>query len=278
MHPHFILNDLALELNEIVPLPRWSNRGLCHFMPLSAAPRVRSQDALPTQELRPWARERLWINPRGRISLESMAAFSMFQNLGMRVTVLHRKPITWIYSQTIGQVLVVRCVCFFRVQQRSDLGAVGTWWRRKCVRATEVAQRGGALWLGGRRQRDARVLVVGVEAQPLVSVAQVVWESRAERVRRTGGAVAVVGTRVQLIQRDGGDGRAVHGERVAGVAGKVWERVRSRHGARVLLRVILLTAVILQRADRDIGEVVPERPRDTAHDWMAQLTFFKKVI
>lgn len=63
-------------------------------MPLSAAPRVRSQDALPTQELRPWARERLWINPRGRISLESMAAFSMFQNLGMRVTVLHRKPIT----------------------------------------------------------------------------------------------------------------------------------------------------------------------------------------
>lgn len=149
------------------------------------------------------------------------------------------------------------CVCVFTVQQRSDLGAVGAWWGRKHVRGTVVTQRGGALRVDGQRQRDGRVLVVGVEAQALPSVTHVVCESRAEGVRGTGGAVVVVRTRVQLIQRDGADSRAVHGEGVAGIARKVRERVRSHHGAHVHLRIILLTAVILQRGDkmreRDVG-------------------------
>lgn len=130
----------------------------------------------------------------------------------------------------------------------SDLGAVGAWRGREHVRGTVVTQRGRALRVGTQRERDRRVLVVGVEAQPLPSVTHVVCESRAEGVRRAGGAVVVVRTHVQLIQRDGGDGRAVHGERVTGIAGKVRERVRSHHGAHVHLRIILLTAVILQRA------------------------------
>lgn len=53
-------------------------------------------------------------------------------------------------------------------------------------------------------------------------------------------------THVQLIQRDGADGRAVHGEGVAGVAREVRERVRRHRWAHVHLRTILLTAVILQ--------------------------------
>lgn len=54
------------------------------------------------------------------------------------------------------------------------------------------------------------------------------------------------GTHVQLVQRDRADGRAVHGEGVAGVAREVRERVCCHRRARVHLRTILLTAVILQ--------------------------------
>ena len=133
----------------------------------------------------------------------------------------------------------------------SDLGAVGAWWGRKHVRGIVVTQRVGALRVARQREGDRRVLVVGVEAQPLPSVAHVVCESRAEGVRRTGGAMVVVRTRVQLIQRDGADSRAVHGEGVAGVARKMRERVRSHHGAHVHLRIILLTAVVLQRVDKE---------------------------
>lgn len=85
-----------------------------------------------------------------------------------------------------------------------------------------------------------------MEAQPLPAVAHVVRESGADGVRRAGGAVIVVSAGVELIQRDGRDGRAVHGEGVAGVAGEVRERVRSHHRAHVHLRTILPTAVILQ--------------------------------
>lgn len=74
-------------------------------------------------------------------------------------------------------------VCVFMVQQSSDLGAVGAWWGRKHVRVTAVTQRGGALRVGRQRERDRRVFVVGVEAQPRPSVAHVVCESRAEGVR-----------------------------------------------------------------------------------------------
>ncbi len=145
-------------------------------------------------------------------------------------------------------------MCVFMVQRRSDLGAVGAWWGRKHVRGTVVTQRGWALLVDRQRKRDRRVLVVGVEAQPLPSVTHVVCKSRAEGVRGTGGAVVMVRPRVQLIQRDGGDSRAVHGEGVAGVAGKMRERVRSHHGAHVHLRIILLTAVILHRGQgRDQG-------------------------
>lgn len=59
--------------------------------------------------------------------------------------------------------------------------------------------------------------------------------------------MVVVRTRVQLIQGDGADSRAVHGESIAGIAGKMRERVRSHRWAHVHLRTILLTAVILQR-------------------------------
>lgn len=136
------------------------------------------------------------------------------------------------------------------VQQRSDLGAVGARWGRKHVRGTVVIQRGGALRVGRQWKRHRRVLVVGVEAQPFPSVTHIVCESRTEGVRGTRGAVVVVRTRVQLIQRNRADSCAVHGEGVAGVAGKVRERVRSRHRAHVHLRIILLTAVILRRRER----------------------------
>lgn len=99
----------------------------------------------------------------------------------------------------------------------------------------------------GKRYR--RVLVVSMEAETLPSVTHVVCESRAQGVRRTAGAV--VRTRIQLIQRDGGDGSAVHGEGVAGVAWKVSERIRSCHGGHVHLRIIFLTAVILQEDDKE---------------------------
>lgn len=138
-------------------------------------------------------------------------------------------------------------VCVVTVQQRSDLGAIGARRGRKQVRGTVETQRGGGLRVGGQGERDRRVLVVGMEAKPLPSVAHVVCESRTEGVRRTAGAVVEVRARVQLIQGDGGDRSAIHSESVAGVAGKVRERVRSHHGAHVHLRIILLTAVILQR-------------------------------
>lgn len=56
----------------------------------------------------------------------------------------------------------------------------------------------------------------------------------------------VGGAHVQLIQRDRADGRAVHGEGVASVAREVRERVCCHRRARVHLRTIPLTAVILQ--------------------------------
>lgn len=63
----------------------------------------------------------------------------------------------------------------------------------------------------------------------------------------------MVRTRVQLIQRDRSDGRAVHGEGVAGIAWKVRERVWSSHGGHVHLRVIFLTTVILQEDKERMG-------------------------
>lgn len=135
----------------------------------------------------------------------------------------------------------------FMVQQQSDLGAVRAWWGREQVRGTIITQSRRAVRVGRQRKRDRRVLVVGVETQPLPSVMHVICESSAVGARGTGGAVAVVRTRVQLIQGDGADSRAVHGEGVTGIAGKVRERVRSRRRAHVHLRTILLTAVILQR-------------------------------
>lgn len=144
-----------------------------------------------------------------------------------------------------------RCVNVM-MQQRSDLGAVRARRGRKHVRGTVVTQRGGALWVPRQGERNRRVLVVGMEAQPLPSVKHLVCESlRAAGVRRTGGAVVVVSACFQLIQRDGGDGSAVIGEGVASVAGKVRERVRSHHRALVHLRFILLTAVILQIDKKD---------------------------
>lgn len=142
------------------------------------------------------------------------------------------------------------------VHQWSDIGTVGPWWGREHVRGVVVTQRSRALRVGGQRERDWRVLIVGVEPQPLSTVAHVVCESGAVGVRGTGGAVVVVRTHVQLIQGDGADGRAVHGEGVAGIAGKMWKRVCSHGGAHVSLWIILLTAVILkarhQQRDRNI--------------------------
>lgn len=121
------------------------------------------------------------------------------------------------------------------------------WWGRgrEHVRGAVVAQGGGALRVRRQRQGGGQVLVVAVETQPLDSVAHVCG-SGAAAVRRAGGAVVVGGTQVQLIQRDGADGRAVHGEGVAGVAREVREGVCRPRGARVPLRAILPTAVILQ--------------------------------
>lgn len=129
-------------------------------------------------------------------------------------------------------------------RRRSDVGAVGVRWGRgrEHVRGAVVAQGGGALRV------SSQILVVGVEAQPLASVAHVCG-SGAAGVRGAAGAVVAVvvgGAQLQLIQRDGADGRAVHGEGVAGVAREVSERVCWQAGARVYLRSILLTAVILQ--------------------------------
>lgn len=69
------------------------------------------------------------------------------------------------------------CVCVFVVQQRSDLGAVRAWWGREHVRGIVVAQRSGGRRVCGQRQRHGRVLVVGVEAQPLPAITHVVCES-----------------------------------------------------------------------------------------------------
>lgn len=143
------------------------------------------------------------------------------------------------------------CVCVFMVQQRSDLGAVGAWWGREHIRGTVVAQRSRALRVGRQRKSNRWVLVVGVETQPLPPVTHVVCKSRAAGVRGTGGAVVVVRTRVQLIQRNRADSRAVHGEGIAGIAGEVRERVRTCSGTHVPLRTILLTAVILQGSIRE---------------------------
>lgn len=131
-------------------------------------------------------------------------------------------------------------------QRRSDVSAVRAWWRgREHVRGAIVAQGSGALRVSGQREGDGWVLIVGVETQPLPSVAHV-CRPRVAGVRRAGGAAVVGGTHVQLIQRDGADGRAVHGEGVARVAREVREGVRCHRGAHVHLRITLLTAVILQ--------------------------------
>lgn len=147
------------------------------------------------------------------------------------VTVLYPNPSPECSLKQKGHVLCVSvvcvfsfpcvCVCVFLVQQRSDHGAVGARRGRKHVRGAVETQRGGALRVGGQREGDGRVLVVGVEAQTLASVTHVVCVSGADRVRRAGRAVVVVRARFQLVQRDGVDGRAVHGEGVAGVAGEV---------------------------------------------------------
>lgn len=131
------------------------------------------------------------------------------------------------------------------VRRRSDVGAVGVGRGRgrEQVRGAVVAQGGGALQVSSQREGDGRVLVVGVEAQPFASVAHLCG---VVGVRGAAGAVVVGGAQVQLIQRDGADGRAVHGQGVAGVAGEVSERVCCQAGARVYLRAILLTAVVLQ--------------------------------
>lgn len=133
------------------------------------------------------------------------------------------------------------------VQQQSDLGAVRAWRGREQVRGPIITQSRRAMRVGRQRKRDRRVLVVGVETKPLPSVTHVICESRTVGVRGTGGAVVMVRTCVQLIQGDGADSRAVHGKCIAGIAGKMRERVRSHRRAHVHLRTILLTAVILQR-------------------------------
>lgn len=130
--------------------------------------------------------------------------------------------------------------------EESNVGAVGSGWRGERVRGIVETLRGGALWGAGLRKSHGRVVVVGVEAQPLPSVTHVFCESRAEGVRRTGGAGFVEGTRVQLVQRHRGDGRAVHGQGVASVAGEVRQGIGSRHRGLVHLGLIFLTAVILQ--------------------------------
>lgn len=113
--------------------------------------------------------------------------------------------------------------------EESNVGAVGSRRRREGVRGTVETLRGGALRGDRLGKSHRRVVVVGVEAQPLPSVRHVFCESRAEGVRRTGGAGFVEGTRVQLVQRDRGDSRAVHGQGVAGVAGEVRQWIGSRH-------------------------------------------------
>lgn len=64
------------------------------------------------------------------------------------------------------------------------------------------------------------------------------------------------GAHVQLIQGDGADGCTVHGEGVAGVAREVRKGVRCRRSrrARVRLRPVLLTAVVLERRREGQGD------------------------
>lgn len=129
------------------------------------------------------------------------------------------------------------------MKTKSDIGAVGAWRRGEHVGGTVTTQRGGTLKAGRQGKGDRRSFVVGVEAQTFPSITHV---PRTVRVWRTGGAVVVVRTGVQLIQGDGGDVCSVHGESVASVAWEVREGVGSCHRADVLLRFIFLTAVILQ--------------------------------
>lgn len=75
----------------------------------------------------------------------------------------------------------------------SDLGAVRSGQGRHHVTGAVKTQRGGVPCV------CRRILVVGVEAQPLPAITHVVQrEPRTERVRRTGGAAVV--TRTQLVQ------------------------------------------------------------------------------
>lgn len=175
------------------------------------------------------------------------------------------------------------CMCVSMVQQRSDLGAVGAMRGRKRVRGTVVTQRGRTRQVCTQRKRHRPVLVVGVEAQPLASVTHVVCETRATGVRRAGGTVVVERTGVQLVQRDWDNGCAVHCEGIARIARKVRERVRSHHGAHIHLRIILLTAVILQRVDEQEmrGERACERVctlKHTVNSNTVSNTHFKKEV
>lgn len=138
------------------------------------------------------------------------------------------------------QVCVQQSLLCAVLHRGSDLGAVRSGQGRHHVTGAVKTQRGGVPCV------CRRILVVGVEAQPLPAITHVVQrEPRTERVRRTGGAAVV--TRTQLVQRDGRDGGAVHGQSVARLTGEVREGVWSQPGDHILLRVIFLTAVILQR-------------------------------
>lgn len=131
-------------------------------------------------------------------------------------------------------IIVGECV-YMSAASRSHVGAVGPRRGRgrrrgrEGVRRSVVAERRGALQVGGQRQGHGRVLVVGVEAQALAAIAHAVWEAVGAGVgvgvRRAGGAVVVVAARVQLVQGDRIDGHAVHSQGVAGIAGEVGQRV-----------------------------------------------------
>lgn len=154
-----------------------------------------------------------------------------------RVIVLrcHSSPRT-----SATRMCVDKCVLCAVLHRGSDLGAVRSGQGRHHVTGAVKTQRGGVPCV------CRRILVVGVEAQPLPAITHVVQrEPRTERVRRTGGAAVV--TRTQLVQRDGRDGGAVHGQSVARLTGEVREGVWSQPGDHILLRVIFLTAVILRK-------------------------------
>lgn len=222
--------------------------GMLALLPAAPPGAGRSVDSSPTR------RVCSVYGPRSSDERVCVAEVSMCSNVGnVSVTVLYCKYIPRILSpQPKGHVLDA-CKCpacssnNFLYVCSLDVGAVGARRWREHVRGIVVAQRRGARRVGRQGEGDGRVLVVRVEAQPLPAVARVVRESRADGVRRTGGTVAVVGARLQLIQGDGGDGGAVHGEGVARVAGKVGEGVGLHPGAPVHLGVIFLTAVILRR-------------------------------